>query len=186
MIPGVGGIIADLPQSHMFTTIDTQKKQFGIWVKNQAVPIQALPLITPQNKLDILIQLDHKVNIFLRMLLNDQTVKFLIHCQVSRVIRYQAEIGNSNGGPVIAKQFVVLKPFVSKGADLTGVDGLLEGVPDQEIVREINAFNAKDAFNAFKSNDTSLMEISYTYNDANPKVRAQVVLPLPLNSLLYK
>ena len=80
MIPGVGGMVADLPQSHMFTTIDTQKKQFGIWVKDQAVPIQALPLITPQNKLDILIQLDHKVNIFLRMLLNDQTVKFLIHC----------------------------------------------------------------------------------------------------------
>ena len=69
MIPGVGGMVADLPQSHMFTTIDTQKKQFGIWVKNQAVPIQALPLITPQNKLDILIQLDHKVNIFQSMLL---------------------------------------------------------------------------------------------------------------------
>ena len=65
MIPGIGGMVADLPQPHMFTTIDTQKKQFGIWVKNQALPIQALPLITPENKLDILIQLDHKVNIFL-------------------------------------------------------------------------------------------------------------------------
>ena len=101
------------------------------------------------------------------------------------MIRYKAEIGTSNGGPVIAKQFVVLKPFVSEGADLTGVDGLLEGVPDQEIVREINAFNAKDAFNAFKSNDTSLMDLSHK-NDANPTVRAQVVLPLPLNSLLNK
>ena len=107
------------------------------------------------------------------------------------MFRYKAEIGTSNGGPVIAKQFVVLKPFVSNGADLTGVDGLLEGVSDQEIVREINAFNAKDAINAFKSNDTSLMESLRTMeslgkNDANPTVRAQVVLPLPLNSFLNK
>ena len=90
------------------------------------------------------------------------------------MIRYQVEIGTSNGGPVIAKQFVVLKPFISKGADLTGVDGLLEGVTDQEIVKEINAFNAKDAFNAFKSNDTSLIELSVK-NDAIPTVRAQVI-----------
>lgn len=61
MIPGVGGLVAAVPQPHMAATVDTQKRQFGVWLPRQILPLQALPLITKDNKIDILIQLDIKV-----------------------------------------------------------------------------------------------------------------------------
>ena len=61
MIPGIGGLVAVVAQPQMAATVDTQKRQFGLWLSRQILPLQALPLITKDNKIDILIQLDIKV-----------------------------------------------------------------------------------------------------------------------------
>ena len=77
LIPGVGGIVAVLEDKSASVTVDAQRRKFGLWLSQHVLPLQALPLITQQNTIDILIQLDPKV--MRKRLKSPANVPFLAH-----------------------------------------------------------------------------------------------------------
>ena len=96
-----------------------------------------------------------------------------------RVVKYTATVGTSNDGPVIVRQFVVLKPFVGIHPDGSGVEGLLDGVPDREIDAALNLVNAKDMTDLLKTygpNQDSMLMTLCCKRDASPTIRAQVIM----------
>ena len=99
-----------------------------------------------------------------------------------RVVKYTATVGTSNDGPVIVRQFVVLKPFVGIHPDGSGVEGLLDGVPDREIDAALNLVNAKDMTDLLKTygpNQDSMLMTLCCKRDASPTIRAQVIICFP-------
>jgi len=132
-------------------TLDPGLRKLGIWLPRQALPVQALPLITVDNKLELLIQLDAKV---------------------PRVIQHLSSIGRGNDlmgkpGAVILNQFVELKPFTS--CEPTGVDALLEGVDEADIESSLNLVNGKDLTDLLKTygpnKDSMLMTLCCKPNE---------------------
>ena len=93
------------------------------------------------------------------------------------MIRYKASVGRSNDGPVVSRQFVVLKPFASEQSRPSGVEGLLAGVPEAEIAAALQLVDAKDMTDLLKTygpNQDSMLMTLCCKRDASPTIRAQV------------